>query len=189
MDQSNINGDSAFVAARDLILLRLYPRRYAKLSSSANQKNIQEAPFMTNQPNSKSTRSPKTSEDIHVPSIPKQTAGAVAGATIGSVAGPVGAAIGGVVGALAGKAAASKRPIPMAVRDATTSSKRARKRHPQKRSPRKPSKTASRSRTKTRKMKRSRRSAPKSRKSKGQRKTSTSARAQQKRRASRTKRH
>ena len=38
------------------------------------------------------------SEDIQVPPIPKQTAGAVTGAAIGSIAGPVGAVVGGVVG-------------------------------------------------------------------------------------------
>jgi len=46
-------------------------------------------------------KSPRQSEDIQVPPIPKQTAGAVTGAAIGSIAGPVGAVVGGVVGALA----------------------------------------------------------------------------------------
>ena len=53
-------------------------------------------------------KSPRPSEDIQVPPIPKQTAGAVTGAAIGSIAGPVGAAVGGIVGALAGKAASGQ---------------------------------------------------------------------------------
>ena len=53
---------------------------------------------------------PGASENIQVPPIPKQTAGAVTGAAIGSIAGPVGAVVGGVVGAFAGKAASSERP-------------------------------------------------------------------------------
>ena len=64
-------------------------------------------------------KSPRPSEDIQVPPIPKQTAGAVTGAAIGSIAGPVGAVVGGVVGALAGKAASSERPVRKAVRRAT----------------------------------------------------------------------
>jgi hypothetical protein len=56
------------------------------------------------------------SEEIHIPAIPKETAGAVAGAAIGSVAGPVGAVVGGVFGALAGKAAAGGKPILPAAR-------------------------------------------------------------------------
>ena len=45
----------------------------------------------------------QSSENIEIPPIPKQTAGAVAGAAIGSIAGPIGAIVGGVAGALAGK--------------------------------------------------------------------------------------
>jgi phage tail tape-measure protein len=52
---------------------------------------------------------PPAAENIEIPPIPKETAGAVAGAAIGSMVGPAGAIIGGVVGALAGKAAASGR--------------------------------------------------------------------------------
>ena len=40
-------------------------------------------------------RNQRPSEDIQVPPIPKQTAGAVTGAAIGSIAGPVGTVIGG----------------------------------------------------------------------------------------------
>ena len=39
-------------------------------------------------------KSRRASEDIQVPPIPKQTAGAVTGAAIGSIAGPVGAVVG-----------------------------------------------------------------------------------------------
>ena len=49
--------------------------------------------------------SPGSSENIEIPPISKQTAGAATGAVIGSVAGPVGAVVGGVLGALAGRAA------------------------------------------------------------------------------------
>ena len=37
----------------------------------------------------------QSSEEIQIPAIPKQTAGAVAGAAIGSIAGPIGAVVGG----------------------------------------------------------------------------------------------
>src|SRR5882672_6849322 len=65
---------------------------------------LKEPKVMPNQEN-------QSSEEIQIPPIPKETAGAVTGAAIGSVAGPIGAVVGGVVGALAGKAAASGRPI------------------------------------------------------------------------------
>src|SRR5437016_6476472 len=71
---------------------------------------------MPDEPDAQKKESPQSSEDIQIPPIPKQTAGAVTGAAIGSVAGPVGAVVGGVVGALAGKAAASGRPSVPAVR-------------------------------------------------------------------------
>src|SRR5512132_3897421 len=73
-------------------------------------------------------KSPRPVEDIQVPPIPKQTAGAVTGAAVGSIAGPVGAVVGGVVGALAGKVASSGRPVRKAVRGATAVSKGALKR-------------------------------------------------------------
>ncbi len=79
-------------------------------------------------------KSPRQSEDIQIPPIPKQTAGAVTGAAIGSIAGPVGAVVGGVVGALAGKAASSERPVPKAVRRSAAGSKGAFKRQPVKKS-------------------------------------------------------
>jgi hypothetical protein len=77
---------------------------------------------------------PRASENIQVPPIPKQTAGAVTGAAIGSIAGPVGAVVGGVVGALAGKAASSERPVQKAVRRSSARSKGALKRQPGKKS-------------------------------------------------------
>src|SRR5579864_1750025 len=55
-----------------------------------------------------------TQENINVPPIPKETAGAVAGAALGSMIGPAGAVVGGVVGAIAGKAAAEGRLKPAA---------------------------------------------------------------------------
>ena len=61
---------------------------------------------MPNHPKPEKKKSPPSSEDIQVPPIPKQTAGAVTGAAIGSIAGPTGAVVGGVIGALVGKAAA-----------------------------------------------------------------------------------
>ena len=67
----------------------------------------------------------QSSENIEIPPIPKQTAGAVAGAAVGSIAGPIGAIVGGVAGALAGKAAkgrhvrlASARSVRKVVRKA-----------------------------------------------------------------------
>ena len=53
----------------------------------------------------------RSSENIEIPPIPKQTAGAVAGAPIGSVAGPIGAIVGGVAGALAGKTTEKGRGV------------------------------------------------------------------------------
>src|SRR2546423_10015874 len=85
---------------------------------------------MPNHPDREKKTSPPTSEDIQVPPIPKQTAGAVTGAAIGSIAGPVGAVVGGVVGALAGKAASRERTVRKAVKRATSVSKGARNRHP-----------------------------------------------------------
>ena len=45
--------------------------------------------------------SASSSENISIPPISKQTAGAATGAVLGSVAGPVGAVVGGVIGATA----------------------------------------------------------------------------------------
>ena len=80
---------------------------------------------MPDHPKPEKKKSAPSSEDIQVPPIPKQTAGAVTGAAIGSIAGPVGAVVGGVVGALAGKAATGERPVRKAVKGAAAVSKRA----------------------------------------------------------------
>ena len=52
----------------------------------------------------------RSTGNVEIPPIPKQTAGAVAGAAVGSIAGPIGAIVGGVAGALAGKAVEA-RPV------------------------------------------------------------------------------
>ena len=53
-------------------------------------------------------------ENIEIPPIPKETAGAVTGAVIGSMIGPVGTVVGGIAGAIAGKAASERRLAPAA---------------------------------------------------------------------------
>ena len=85
---------------------------------------------MPNYPEPEKKKSSPSSEDIQIPPIPKQTAGAVTGAAIGSIAGPTGAVVGGVIGALVGKSAADGRPVRKTVKRATTVSKRALKKHP-----------------------------------------------------------
>src|SRR6266436_6748980 len=89
---------------------------------------------MPDHPKPEKKKRPPSPEDIQVPPIPKQTAGAVTGAAIGSIAGPTGALVGGVIGAVVGKAAADGRPVRKAVRRATAVSKGAIKRHPVKKS-------------------------------------------------------
>jgi len=103
---------------------------------------------MSDHPNPKKKDSSQSSEEIQVPPIPKQTAGAVTGAAIGSVAGPIGAVVGGVVGALAGSAA-GRRPIRKTARRVTTASKGAQRRHARKKSRPASRKTGTRSRGKT----------------------------------------
>ena len=100
----------------------------------ANGRYLSSPPFMPNQPKPETEKGPSSSEDIQVPPIPKQTAGAVTGAAIGSIAGPTGAVVGGVIGALVGKASADGRPVRKAVKRATGVSKSALKRHPLKKS-------------------------------------------------------
>ncbi|HEU5235607.1 MAG TPA: hypothetical protein VFU37_00610 [Pyrinomonadaceae bacterium] len=138
---------------------------------------------MPHRPNPKENKSEQSSEDIQVPPIPKQTAGAVTGAAIGSVAGPIGAVVGGVVGALAGKAAAGKRPIREAVKRATTVSKRALTRHPRKKSHPKSPIRGGRSRGKSAKGKKSKRSPI----AKSRKRMVPASRARRKRRSGRTK--
>jgi hypothetical protein len=138
------------------------------------------------------------SEDIRVPPIPKQTAGAVTGAAIGSIAGPVGAVVGGVFGALAGKAASSGRPV-QAARCATAVSKGPLKRQPVKKSPTTSRKAGGRrlhakgaSRTRSRKSsaaKAQKRTVRAPGKLVRSRQKSTSSGARQKRRGGRSKRH
>src|SRR6266480_4236399 len=71
---------------------------------------------MPDNPDARKNERSQSSENIEIPPIPKETAGAVAGAAAGSIAGPIGAVVGGVVGAIAGKAAEKRRPIAPAAR-------------------------------------------------------------------------
>src|SRR2546423_14977723 len=69
---------------------------------------------MADQDNQQSNESSSSSsENIQIPPISKEAAGAAAGAVVGSVAGPVGAGIGGVVGAAGGRRAASQSTAPV----------------------------------------------------------------------------
>jgi len=149
-------------------------------------------------PEPEKKKSSPSSDDIQVPPIPKQTAGAVTGAAIGSIAGPTGAVVGGVIGALVGKAASDGRPVRKAVRRAGGVSKSALNRNPLKRSLAKSRKGGGRSlRAKGAKRTRSRKSSAAksqartvraSRKVIRSRQRLTSSRARQKRRSGRTKR-
>jgi hypothetical protein len=85
---------------------------------------------MPDHPKPEKKKSAPSSEDIQVPPIPKQTAGAATGGAIGSIAGPAGAVGGGVIGAVVGKAAAGGRPVRKAARRATAVSKGTLKRQP-----------------------------------------------------------
>jgi hypothetical protein len=179
-----------------LTLLRLYRPSHPKYLCSES-KILRSPPFMPNYPEPEKKKSSPSSEDIQVPPIPKQTAGAVTGAAIGSIAGPTGAVVGGVIGALVGKAAADGRPVRKAIRRAAGVSKSAQQRHPAKKSLPKSRKAGGRrSRAKTAKRTRSRRSPAArsrkrtvrvSRKSIGSRQRSKLSRARQKRRRGRTK--
>ena len=60
---------------------------------------------MADKSESNGDRNSGKSDDIQMPSIGRDAAGAVAGAVVGSVAGPIGTVVGGVVGALAAGAA------------------------------------------------------------------------------------
>ena len=89
-------------------------------------------------------------ENIEVPPIHKETAGAVAGAALGSMMGPAGAVVGGIVGAIAGKAAGEGRFKPPIKRTAARvfkpAPKHVRKTVRGKTTKRKPVRRASRSR-------------------------------------------
>jgi hypothetical protein len=153
---------------------------------------------MPDHPKPEKKKSPRSSEDIQVPPIPKQTAGAVTGAAIGSIAGPAGAVVGGVIGAVVGKAVADGRPVRKAVSRTPAVSKGAMKRLPVKKSLPKSRKGGGRRlRAKGAKKTRSRKSSAAksqartlraSRKLIRSRQRSTSSRARQKRRGGRTKR-
>lgn len=118
--------------------------------------------IMADDPDTRKSESPPAAENIEIPPISKETAGAVAGAALGSVADPAGAVIGGLVGALAGKAAATGRPpVPAAkeiVQKALGKPRRAKTRRPEGRSARS-RKTVIRLRSKATKKKPSRRAA------------------------------
>jgi hypothetical protein len=116
-----------------LTLLRLCRLCHPKYLCSES-KILRSPLFMPNYPKPEKEKSPPSSEDIQVPPIPKQTAGAVTGAAIGSVAGPTGAVVGGVIGALVGKASADGRPVRKAIKRARAVSKSALKRQPVKKS-------------------------------------------------------
>lgn len=138
----------------------------------------------------------QSSENIEIPPIPKQTAGAVAGAAVGSIAGPIGAIVGGVAGALAGKAAkgrrvrsASARSLRKVVRSATTRPKRAAKGLLAKKSGSASRKGATRSRSKVKRSPSKRTTLSKSRKTARTRRASSSSRAPRNRGGSRKKRH
>jgi hypothetical protein len=118
---------------RHFNLLRLGRLCHPKYLCSES-KILRSPPFMPDRPKPERKKSLPSSEDIQVPPIPKQTAGAVTGAAIGSIAGPTGAVVGGVIGALVGQAAADERPVRKPVRRTTAVSKSALKRHPTKKS-------------------------------------------------------
>src|ERR1043166_5613551 len=140
---------------------------------------------MPDNPDARKSEPSQSSENINIPPIPKQTAGAVAGAAIGSIAGPVGAVVGGVVGAVAGKAAEKRRPIaPAAKRTVQAVVKKSSglsKRRQTKKSTAKLGATRGRSRAKVKKGVSRRSRTRKSRKTPGTRRTSTPPRAVRKR--------
>ena len=152
---------------------------------------------MPDNPEAKKEEDSQSSENIEIPPIPKQTAGAVAGAAVGSIAGPIGAVVGGVVGAVAAKPAEKARPIAPAatrtvrsvVKSSKGISKAPRRRRPTKKSVAKSRKTHARSRGKATKRVSRRSTTTKSRKAAGARRRSTSSRAARKRSGGRRKRH
>src|SRR5438045_4387037 len=98
---------------------------------------------MPSNPDAQKKERSQLSENIEIPAIPKQTAGAVGGAAAGSIAGPIGAVIGGVVGAIAGKAAEKGRSIAPATTRSVGSLMKS-PRPPRKRRPREKSETKQR---------------------------------------------
>ena len=85
--------------------LRLFAASHAKYMRSP----IKHTSMNTPDSDQQNEQTSQSSDNIEIPPIPKQTAGAVAGAAVGSIAGPIGAIVGGVAGALAGKAAKGRR--------------------------------------------------------------------------------
>src|SRR5438477_4300891 len=85
-----------------------------RLSCEIHRSQIKHTCMNTPDSDQQIEQTSQSSENIEIPPIPKQTAGAVAGAAVGSIAGPVGAIVGGVAGALAGKAAKGRRDRPAA---------------------------------------------------------------------------
>jgi uncharacterized membrane protein len=151
---------------------------------------------MPSHPNAQKKPRSQSSENIEIPSIPKQTAGAVAGATVGSIAGPIGAVVGGVVGAVAGKAAEKRRPIAPArrtvrsvLKSSEAISKAPRRQRPARKSIAKSRKAGTRSRGKEKKRVSRRSTTTKARKAAGTSRKSTSSRATRKRSGGRRKRH
>jgi hypothetical protein len=148
---------------------------------------------MPKSPNTKKEENTRSSKNIEIPPIPKQTAGAVAGAAAGSIAGPIGAVVGGVVGAIAGKAAEKRRPIaPAATRSARSlmkGPKAPRRQPPRKRSVAKQRKTRTRYGRKAKRLVSHRSTTTRSGKGSGTRRRSQSSRAGRKRTGGRTKQH
>src|SRR4029450_11752422 len=89
---------------------------------------------MPDNPDAKKEENSRSSKNIQIPPIPKQTAGAVAGAAAGSIAGPIGAVVGGGVGGVGGKVAEKGRPIAPAGSRTWAISKTPRRRRPSKKS-------------------------------------------------------
>ena len=90
---------------------------------------------MPDHPKPEKKKSPRPSEDIQFPPIPKQTAGAVTGAAIGSIAGPSWRSRWRSGRCSCGKSSEQGRPVRKAVRRATAGSKGALKRQPSKKVP------------------------------------------------------
>jgi uncharacterized membrane protein len=151
---------------------------------------------MPDNPDTREKQTSKPSENIEIPPIPKQTAGAVAGAAVGSIAGPIGAVVGGVAGALAGKAAEKRRGIAAAAtktvakvaKNPKASLRQTSKRRPARKSVGKSGKTGARSRGRVKRTALRRSTTAKSRKAAGTRRRSASSRSVRKRGGGRKKR-
>src|SRR4029450_12589077 len=107
---------------------------------------MEEPQFMSNHPKREKKESSQSSEEIQVPPIPKQTAGAVTGAAIGRGAGPLRAAVGGGGVSAVEVSAAGRHRIRKTARRVTTASKGALERHTRKKTRPASRKTAAQSR-------------------------------------------